>query len=130
MADEQASRRAGMEYQFYQNQLQEVQNNLDAIEASIQDANAAIDALGNLSPNSPLILPLGGGVLIKVNVEDAKKVLVDSGARVFSKKTPNEAKVILLARKEKLESASKRLREDASELMMRLSDLRSKMEVG
>ena len=119
-----------MEYQFYQNQLHEVQNNLDAIEASIQDASAAIDALGNLSPESPLIFPLGGGVLIKVKVADAGKVLVDSGARVFSEKTPDEAKVILLARKEKLENASKRLRQDASELMMRLSDLRSKIEVG
>ena len=81
--------------------LHELEQGLSLIERQINELQAsqvAIDELVKAKPNTGMLAPLGPGTFINASIESTKEILIDLGAKVLCKKTPEEAKQIMQQR--------------------------------
>jgi len=78
-------------------EIDEIENQIAILEEKIVDLEIlrnSINELKNLKENEMLV-PLGGGVLIKTNLSDEKKLLVNVGANILIYKTYDEALTLI-----------------------------------
>ena len=75
----------------------ELENNLQLIDAQIQELEKFREDLGFLikSDNKEILSSLGRGVYLKSTIEDKKKLFIEVGSGIIVKKTPEEAQKII-----------------------------------
>lgn len=95
-----------MKAQFIQKQSEELEQNLQIVDKELedlQDMHSSLDFL-NKSKETSTISTIGKGIHVKTNLE-SKELLVEVGAGVVVKKTPEEAKKIIAQQIKKLSEA-------------------------
>ena len=89
---------------------------------ALVDARAALEALDRLSKSekNELLVPIGGGILLRVDSPPIDKLVVSVGASVAIEKTGESAKAFLQSRKQELEKAVTSLEQQRKEIGSRL----------
>jgi len=87
-----------MEYNLYGAKLQEMEQQLQAIEkfiVEIQTTSNALDELKDAKINQESLSPIGQGIFVKTKLGDNKEVMVEIGTKVVANKSIDEAKTLL-----------------------------------
>lgn len=114
---------AGQHLQALSQQLQELdqvqaqlQTQLEASRALLQDVEEAIDALDELDTGSTVQVPLGGDAYVRAEIVDIEEVIVDVGADYAVERPRDGAVEILEEKRDRLETTVDELEENLGEV--------------
>jgi prefoldin alpha subunit len=121
MAEEDLNRLIN-EARAYQQQMQAVSNQLDALISSSDEIRATIETLSNLKKmKNTALFPIGAGTYIKSDKPSVENVLINVGAGIVEEKPVEEAKILL-------EKRLKTMGEAITQGQRTMADLAAKLE--
>ena len=127
VVSEEELQKMAMQMNYYQNQAEELQSQIRALNALIQENDLVKETLKNLGGQSDSLFAVGSGVFVKAKASSGK-VLVEAGAKVFVEKTPEEAISILEKRRNQLVSTLSQMQSVFQELNDRMMALNHQAE--
>lgn len=86
------------EYQMLTNQVRQLVEQMQALEQQARELETLIEGmeeLGKSSKGTEVLAALGGGLYVKTKLESNNEVILNSGAKVMTTKTRDEAKALL-----------------------------------
>jgi prefoldin alpha subunit len=100
------------------------------IEQKRIESLAAIETMKALAADrdSPALLPLGGGTMVRVNVPDPEKVLVNIGSDVIVQRTNGEAIAFLQGKITEMEAMEKKVAQTIGELRAQMGEIARRIE--
>jgi len=120
--------------QFYLNeysqQAEVFSRQLEMIEQKRIESLAAIETMKALSADhdSPALLALGGGTMVRVKVGDPEKILVNIGSDVIVQRTSGEAVTFLQEKITEMEAMEKKVASTIEQLRMQMSEIARQLE--
>lgn len=106
--------------QFYEAQAKQLQQNVEMLQAALEEAMSTQVAVQALSKTDGMtIFPLGSRVFINAKPEKKGKLLVEAGAGVMIEKTYEEAQAVL-------EDSVKKIRDGLAKAQAQLSEISKK----
>ncbi|MBU2638140.1 MAG: prefoldin subunit alpha [Nanoarchaeota archaeon] len=86
------------EYQMLTSQVKQLVEQMQALEHQTRELEMLIEGveeLGKSSKGTEVLAALGGGLYVKTKLEKNNEVIINSGAKVMTTKTTDEAKALL-----------------------------------
>jgi prefoldin alpha subunit len=110
----------------YKRQITDLATRIQVLDNSTQDIDTTVEALNALNQNKPgteIFVPIGRYIvtLMRAELKDNEKVIINIGGNVSAEKTLSEAKEILKSRKDALTTARQEFVQAFSETQNRLS---------
>lgn len=97
---------------------------IEAMQSSVLELSAAMEALKNLEKvKGDTLVPLGAGVFISCPKPATEKVIMSIGASVMVQKKPEEAIKILVERQKKMTDAVELAQEDLKGIIGKIEEL-------
>ncbi|WP_394804642.1 prefoldin subunit alpha [Methanoculleus nereidis] len=114
----------------YGQQIELLTQQLSMIEQQRLESAAAIETLRAIQENedSPVLLPIGGGALLRVKVLDAGHVLVNIGADVSVERASADAVEYLEDRITELEAVAKKVAGSVEQLQGQATEISRRLE--
>lgn len=114
----------------YGQQMEIISQQLNLIEQQRMDAMAAVESLQTLeqSEDGIVLLPLGGGAIVRAQVIDPVHVLVNIGADVVVERTSKDAAEYLRDRMTELEALGKKMADSLEQLRIQANELTRRLE--
>jgi len=114
----------------YSQQAEIFSRQLEMIEQKRIESLAAIETMKALAadPDSLALLPLGGGTMVRVKVNDPEKVLVNIGADVVMQRTNGEAITFLQEKITEMEAMEKKVAATIDQLRSQMAEIARKIE--
>ncbi|HTY52304.1 MAG TPA: prefoldin subunit alpha [Methanomicrobiales archaeon] len=115
----------------YSQQAEIFSRQLEMIEQKRIESLAAIETMKALAadPDSLALLPLGGGTMVRVKVNDPEKVLVNIGADVVMQRTNGEAITFLQEKITEMEAMEKKVAATIDQLRSQMAEIARKIEM-
>ncbi|MDI6737868.1 MAG: prefoldin subunit alpha [Nanoarchaeota archaeon] len=95
---EDAQQQKYLEYQMLNNQLRQLAQEIQGLEQQAKELEMLIEGVeevGKAEKGTDILSSIGGGLYVKTKLENNNEFLINSGARVISTKTKDEAKALL-----------------------------------
>ena len=101
----------------YEQQIQQVQQQLEAVEQAIIEMNSLALGFDELigSKGKEILAPIGRGIFVKTKL-DSEELTVDVGGKNFVKKSIPETKKLIIDQVEKLEEVKTELNKNLEEI--------------
>jgi len=118
------------EYALLAQLANELRSQLDLLNAALNEvltAKAALEEVSKLKGGEELLIPLGGGVMIKASFKGEHKVLVNVGSNVIVEKDLEGAVKYLSDREQALRRELQQRASEYRSILERLRELESKM---
>jgi len=115
----------------YQEELENVDRQTLYVQALINDYTRAKTTMENLSKvkeGTMILVPIGGGVLVPVKVEDTSKVLLSEGADVFVERTIDYAVDAVQRKIDELNEGLSRLNSAAQQIRQKIEEISEKLQ--
>lgn len=114
----------------YSQQAEIFSRQLEMIEQKRIESLAAIETMKNLAGDrdSPVLLPLGGGTMVRAKVSDPEKILVNIGSDVVIQRTNGEAITFLQEKITEMEAMEKKVAATIEQLRMQMAEIAQKIE--
>lgn len=98
---------------MYEQQIQQLQQQLQAVEQGVFEMNSLHEGLGELvgSVDKEIMAPIGRGIFVKTKLL-SEELTVDIGNRTFVKKTIPEAQELIKEQLAKLDDVKKELNDN------------------
>jgi prefoldin alpha subunit len=114
----------------YGQQAEIFSRQLEMIEQKRIESLAAIESMKALTADrdSPALLPLGGGTMVRVKVSDPEKVLVNIGSDVVVQRTNGEAITFLQEKITEMEAMEKKVAQTIGELRAQMGEIARRIE--
>ena len=128
---EQQLARAVSELQVLERALEELQGSIAALRAALSEHERALELLEELKARgspSIILVPIGGGNMIQVEVKSVEEVYVSLGAGVVVRRPVDEAIDLMRRRMENLNSALRTREETLASYAQRADELRRLVE--
>ena len=118
-------------FSMFEQQIQQLQQQLQAIEQTITEMNSLNFGLDDLkgSKGKEILAPIGRGVFTKTKL-DSEKLIVDIGGKNFVEKSISETKEIIKEQIGKLENAKKEIENSTEEINKELTKLMLEVQKG
>lgn len=93
-----------MELQMAAEQIKQIQNQMQALEAKGQELETSIQSFAELKgqKSAEILAPITEGIFLKAELKNDSEVIVNIGAGICVKKTVEEAKKMLVDRQTEL----------------------------
>ncbi len=120
-----------MEYQFLMQQLQQLQENVSALEKHIGDLNSLnvnLTGIKQSKVNSEVLMPLGSGIFLKGELKDNSSVIMNVGNGICVDKTLEEAKDTVSKQLEEVTLVLEQLRDETTDTMEKLTVLQEEFQ--
>ena len=114
----------------YSQQADIFSRQLEMIEQKRIESLAAIETMKALAADrdSPALLPLGGGTMVRVKVGDPEKVLVNIGSDVVVQRTNGEAIAFLQEKITEMEAMEKKVAATIEQLRGQMAEIAQRIE--
>jgi prefoldin alpha subunit len=114
----------------YSQQAEIFSRQLEMIEQKRIESLAAIETMKNLvgDRDSPVLLPIGGGTMVRAKVSDPEKVLVNIGSDVVIQRTNGEAITFLQEKIAEMEAMEKKVAATIEQLRMQMAEIAQQIE--
>jgi|Deesub1362A_J573_1020465.scaffolds.fasta_scaffold00057_5 prefoldin alpha subunit len=119
------------EYELYRAQAEVYRQNLDLLNANILDlmvVKESLDQIKEIGTDNEVLVPIGGGTLVKAKIIDTEKVIVGLGADVSVKKTISDAKGYLENRISWMEKTRNETTERLQYILSKLEEITPKVQ--
>ncbi len=120
---EELMRRLVVELQLMQGSVDTLQQRLQMLQSAIADltvARSSIDALKEAEEGAPVLMPMGGGALVKARLGNLSRVIVDIGADVSIEMSLEEADQDFSRRLEDMEKASLSVQQQLEQIVAQM----------
>jgi prefoldin alpha subunit len=116
----------------YGQQAEIFASQLELMENGRMEAHAAIEALQGLleAGDSTVLLQIGGGASVRVNVPEPDRVLLNIGAEVIVERTNRDAVEFLKDRITEMEVSEKKVVEALDRLRSQMNEITRRLEQG
>jgi prefoldin alpha subunit len=100
------------------------------IEQKRIESLAAIETMKNLAGDrdSPVLLPIGGGTMVRAKVSDPEKILVNIGSDVVIQRTNGEAITFLQEKITEMEAMEKKVAATIDQLRGQMAEIAQRIE--
>ena len=114
----------------YSQQAEIFSRQLEMIEQKRIESLAAIETMKNLAGDrdSPVLLPLGGGTMVRAKVSDPEKILVNIGSDVVIQRTNGEAVTFLQEKITEMEAMEKKVAATIDQLRNQMAEIAQRIE--
>ena len=114
----------------YSQQAEIFSRQLEMIEQKRIESLAAIETMKNLvgDRDSPVLLPLGGGTMVRAKVSDPEKILVNIGSDVVIQRTNGEAVTFLQEKITEMEAMEKKVAGTIDQLRGQMAEIAQRIE--
>ena len=114
----------------YSQQAEIFSRQLEMIEQKRIESLAAIETMKNLvgDRDSPVLLPIGGGTMVRAKVSDPEKVLVNIGSDVVIQRTNGEAITFLQEKITEMEAMEKKVAATIEQLRGQMAEIAQRIE--
>jgi len=114
----------------YGQQAEIFSRQLEMIEQKRIESLAAIETMKALAADrdSPALLPLGGGTMVRVRVGDPEKVLLNIGSDVVVQRTSGEAITFLQEKIAEMEAMEKKVAQTIEQLRAQMAEIARQIE--
>jgi prefoldin alpha subunit len=114
----------------YGQQAEIFSRQLEMIEQKRIESLAAIETMKSLvaDHDSPVLLPLGGGTMVRVTVPDPEKVLINIGSDVVIGRTNGEAITFLQEKITEMEAMEKKVAATIDQLRSQMAEIAQRIE--
>ena len=114
----------------YSQQAEIFSRQLEMIEQKRIESLAAIETMKNLAGDrdSPVLLPLGGGTMVRAKVSDPEKILVNIGSDVVIQRTNGEAITFLQEKITEMEAMEKKVAATIDQLRGQMAEVAQRIE--
>ena len=114
----------------YSQQAEIFSRQLEMIEQKRIESLAAIETMKNLvgDRDSPVLLPIGGGTMVRAKVSDPEKILVNIGSDVVIQRTNGEAITFLQEKIAEMEAMEKKVAATIEQLRMQMAEIAQQIE--
>lgn len=120
-----------VQLELLQQQLTELDQTMQQAAQQIDHAmiaNQTLESLKTANPGQELLVPLGNGIFLPVEVKDAKKLRVVVGANVAVEKNPEDTQSALLAQLESLEEYYKQSVNLYNQVIEKINEVQDEIE--
>ncbi|MDD1668915.1 MAG: prefoldin subunit alpha [Methanomicrobiales archaeon] len=116
----------------YSQQAEIFSRQLEMIEQKRIESLAAIETMKSLAgdSDSPVLLPLGGGTMVRAKVSDPGKILVNIGSDVVIQRTNGEAISFLQEKITEMEAMEKKVAATIDQLRSQMAGIAQRIETG
>ncbi|MGA2934142.1 MAG: prefoldin subunit alpha [Methanomicrobiales archaeon] len=114
----------------YSQQAEIFSRQLEMIEQKRIESLAAIETMKNLAGDrdSPVLLPIGGGTMVRAKVSDPEKILVNIGSDVVIQRTNGEAITFLQEKITEMEAMEKKVAATIDQLRGQMAEIAQRIE--
>jgi len=114
----------------YGQQAEIFSRQLEVIEQKRIESLAAIETMKALAADrdSPVLLPLGGGTMVRAKVGDPEKVLVNIGSDVVIQRTNGETIIFLQDKITEMEAMEKKVAATIDQLRSQMAEIARRIE--
>ncbi|HUK38264.1 MAG TPA: prefoldin subunit alpha [Methanomicrobiales archaeon] len=114
----------------YGQQAEIFSRQLEVIEQKRIESLAAIETLKSIAGDhdSPVLLPLGGGTMVRARVADPEKILVNIGSDVIVQRTNGETITFLQEKITEMEAMEKKVAATIDQLRSQMAEIAQKIE--
>lgn len=114
----------------YSQQAEIFSRQLEMIEQKRIEYLAAIETMKNLAGDrdSPVLLPIGGGTMVRAKVSDPEKILVNIGSDVVIQRTNGEAITFLQEKITEMEAMEKKVAATIDQLRGQMAEIAQRIE--
>ena len=130
MSRDEELRKLLVETQFLEATAESLQSRINFVNAALADlriARMSMEGLMKEKKDTQLIVPIGGGSYIKVRLDESDLVIAGIGANVAVEKPLPDALERIKNRMEELEKTAKALREQLTQVALKINDNRTKL---
>ncbi|MDI9632723.1 MAG: prefoldin subunit alpha [Methanolinea sp.] len=116
----------------YRQQAEIFSQQLAILEEGRVEAMSAIEAIKGIaeSPESTVLLQLGGGISVRARVQDPGRFLVNIGSEVVVERSGEEAIEYLKDRITEMEASAKKVVETLEQIRQQMTDIARRLEAG
>ncbi|HXW98395.1 MAG TPA: prefoldin subunit alpha [Methanomicrobiales archaeon] len=114
----------------YGQQAEIFSRQLEVIEQKRIESLAAIETLKSIAGDhdSPVLLPLGGGTMVRAKVADPEKILVNIGSDVIVQRTNGETITFLQEKITEMEAMEKKVAATIDQLRGQMAEIAQRIE--
>jgi prefoldin alpha subunit len=98
MAQEEDMQQKYMQFQFLQQQMEEINQHLELLNQNLAELDISINAvkeIENTKPDTEILAPIANGIFLKAELKDNQKMIVNVGSDITVEKTPQQVVVLL-----------------------------------
>jgi len=131
MVDEKEVQNAMMVYQLLQGQLEQLKQQGAHVQsrfAEVETTRLGLEEMKDLKDETEILIPLGSGVYSTEKHMKNSTLLVDLGAGVMIKKTPQEALEIIEKKKTDVEKLTTKLQQEMTSVITQINQLGTQLE--
>lgn len=129
--EEEELRKLSVEIRFLEQTAETLQQRMSMLNAAITDlsyASMTLDGVEKEKENAELLVPIGGGSYVKMNLASSDKVVVGIGAGVSVEKQLPEAKAMLKERLDELEKSMVAAQQQFAQIADRINSGRNRLD--
>jgi len=129
--DKESQEEMMQKFGMFEQQIQQLQQQLQAIEQTIVEMNSLSFGLDDLkgSKGKEILAPIGRGVFTKTKL-DSEKLIVDVGGKTFVEKNIPDTKKIIKEQIEKLETAKNEVQNSIEKINHELTHMMLEIQKG
>lgn len=119
-----------MTYQILQRHLENIRKEAELVERKFIETEATRQLLGDIkmgSKETEMLLPVGNGLFAKGKLTD-KKLLMEIGAGILTKKSIESAEQVVNETRVEIEQAAKKLNNEMKEAVQKLNQLTPELQ--
>ena len=120
-----------MEYRILFQQLQKIQQNVQAVEQHLDELKKIqenLETLRTLKSNTETFIPLGSGLFLKGTIAETETLLMNVGSHICIEKKLPEAVEAVQKQAIEIEQLLTQLEEEATDVSTQLEHLRAEIE--
>ncbi|VVB99829.1 Prefoldin subunit alpha [uncultured archaeon] len=127
MANEEELNRLAAELQVQQSNGEAIRQQIQAMQSSLLEIGAAMNAVQNLKKvKGDTLVPLGAGVFLSCPKPDPERVVINIGANVMVQKKPEEAVKLLEERQKAIRDAISSAQQDLEQAVSAIDEIKKR----
>ncbi len=120
-----------VELQILSNTANQMEQNLNLMESQIVELkrlNESLENLEKVKKDTESFVPIGGGILVKAQIKDTKKVLLNVGSKVLTEKKIPETKEYIDKQIKELERLLSHSNSELEKITSQIENLQNDMQ--